>query len=323
MELVIIIVLGFLLDLLMGDPEWIPHPVVLIGKLISGMEKILRKIFPDTEEGCTIAGVILTLVVTGLGFTVPMFLLIAAGTISPWLVCALEVFWCGQIFAAKSLKQASLRVYEPIVNGDLEGARKYLSWIVGRDTGDLDFRQITKATVETVAENTSDGVIAPMFYMMIGGIPLGFFYKAGNTLDSMVGYKNEKYLYFGRCSAYFDDILNFIPARITGLAMVAAAYLTGLDGKTAWKTFRRDRKNHSSPNAAHPESACAGALNVQLAGDAYYFGELYKKKTIGDDIRPIEPDDILKTNRLMMAASILTLACFAGIRILIVMLILK
>ena len=323
MELVIIIVLGFLLDLLMGDPEWIPHPVVLIGKLISGMEKILRKIFPDTEEGCTIAGVILTLVVTGLGFTVPMFLLIAAGTISPWLVCALEVFWCCQIFAAKSLKQASLRVYEPIVNGDLEGARKYLSWIVGRDTGDLDFRQITKATVETVAENTSDGVIAPMFYMMIGGIPLGFFYKAGNTLDSMVGYKNEKYLYFGRCSAYFDDILNFIPARITGLAMVAAAYLTGLDGKTAWKTFRRDRKNHSSPNAAHPESACAGALNVQLAGDAYYFGELYKKKTIGDDIRPIEPDDILKTNRLMMAASILTLACFAGIRILIVMLILK
>ena len=314
MRLIGIIIAGFVLDLLLGDPDWIPHPIVLIGKMISGLEKLIRGILPKTAEWETIGGVILTLVVTCVSFVVPAFVILLLGHIDTRIALVLEVFWCWQIFAARSLAQAALRVYDQIVIGDLPKSRKFLSWIVGRDTGELNFRQIIKAVVETVAENTSDGIIAPMFYMMIGGVPLGFFYKAANTLDSMVGYKNETYLHFGSCSAHFDDIMNYIPARLTGLAMCLCAPLAGLDGRNAWKIYRRDRHNHASPNSAHPESAVAGALNVQLAGDAYYFGELYKKKTIGDDIRPIEKEDIPRTNRLMYTVSVFLLILMAAVR---------
>lgn len=318
MEIVIVVLAGFLMDCLFGDPQWLPHPIRFIGWLISAGEKLLRRIFPGSKGGEIAAGAVLALAVPVISFGVSWLLLQAAAMIHIWLKYALETLFCYQIFAAKSLKDESMRVYRHIKAEDIEGSRKYLSWIVGRDTGHLDFRQITKAVVETIAENTSDGVIAPMIFMLIGGAPLGFLYKGVNTLDSMVGYKNDKYINFGKVSAISDDVFNYIPARLTGLAMVLAAFFTGLDGKNAWKIYRRDRHNHASPNSAHPESACAGALRVQLAGDAYYFGKLYKKKTIGDDLRPIEAEDIPRTARLMYGAALLCLAVFEGIRLVLV-----
>lgn len=318
MEIVIIVLLGFILDLIFGDPQWLPHPICLIGNLIKGMEKVLRRIFPKSGKGEFAAGVVLCIVVPLLSFIVPFLILKVLAQISPWLARVCEVIFCYQIFAGKSLKDQSMRVHKYIEAEDLPNSRKYLSWIVGRDTAELNFKQITKAVIETVAENASDGVIAPMLFMIIGGAPLGFLYKGVNTLDSMVGYKNEKYINFGKCSAIVDDVFNFIPARITGIAMCAAAALVKLDGKNAWKIFKRDRHNHASPNSANPESAAAGALCVQLAGDAYYFGKLYKKKTIGDDIRPVEAADIPRTCRLMYAASVLCMIVFETARLVLV-----
>ena len=320
MKLIIIVAAGFVLDLLLGDPRWLPHPVCLIGKLISGGEKALRRVFPKSQRGELVGGAVLWFLVTVLSFAVPFLLLKGLALVSPWAEYIVETLFCYQIFAAKSLKTESMRVYEPIKAKDLAGSRKYLSWIVGRDTEHLDFKQITKAVVETVAENTSDGVIAPMLFMVIGGAPLGFLYKGVNTLDSMVGYKNDKYLYFGRFSALADDVFNYIPARITALAMVVSSFFTGFDGKNAWKIYLRDRHNHASPNSAHPESACAGALNLQLAGDAYYFGKLYKKKTIGDDNREIEAEDIPRACRLMYGTAVICLVVFEGIRTILVLL---
>ncbi|WP_425757427.1 adenosylcobinamide-phosphate synthase CbiB [Ihubacter sp. rT4E-8] len=315
MEIVIVVITGFLLDCLFGDPRWLPHPIRLIGFFISKGEWALRKLFPKTSGGEIAAGAVLAAFVPLLSFGLCWLLLQGAAMIHIWLKYALEVLLCYQIFAAKSLKDESMRVYRHIEAEDLEGARKYLSWIVGRDTQHLNFKQITKAVVETIAENTSDGVIAPMLFMLLGGAPLGMLYKGVNTLDSMVGYKNDKYLYFGRVSAISDDVFNYIPARLTALFMILAAFLTGFDGKNAWRIYKRDRHNHASPNSAHPESACAGALRIQLAGDAYYFGKLYKKKTIGDDDRQVEAADIRRTAKLMYGACVLCLLLFAGIRI--------
>lgn len=317
MELVYVVLLGFLIDLILGDPPWMPHPVIYIGRLISLCERVLRKVFPKTERGEIIAGFFLTATVIGISTVLPYFVLHCFEHVNPWIKYALEVFWCWQIFAAKSLAKAAKQVGNEIEKNDIKEARKYVSYIVGRDTQALDFKQIIKAVCETVAENTSDGIIAPMFYLIIGGVPMGFFYKAGNTLDSMVGYKNDKYLNFGKVSAVFDDILNFIPARITGFIMCIASFLCGLNGKNAFKIFFRDRRNHVSPNAGNPESACAGALGVELLGDASYFGKVYKKKTIGDALKEIESSDIEKTNRLMYAAAVLSLILMAGIRALI------
>ena len=198
-----------------------------------------------------------------------------------------------------------MKVYYPLNEGNYPEARKYLSYIVGRDTQNLDAKGITKATVETIAENTTDGVVAPLFYMAIGGAPLAFLYKAINTMDSMIGYRNEKYEKFGKVAARLDDIANFIPARITALLMIAASALNGLDYKNAFRMFLRDRKNHKSPNSAQTESVCAGALNVQLAGNAYYFGQLVHKPTIGDNNREIVAQDIVLTNKLMYTTSVL------------------
>ncbi|MGN0658074.1 MAG: adenosylcobinamide-phosphate synthase CbiB [Emergencia sp.] len=318
MEIILVTAAGFLLDTIFGDPRWLPHPIRFIGLLIDGCEKLLRRIFPKTEKGEFTAGILLNLIVLSISFAVPFLLLKGLALIHPWLKYAAETFFCYQIFAAKSLKTEGMRVYRYIKAEDLPNSRKYLSWIVGRDTENLNFTQITKAVVETIAENASDGVIAPMLFMIIGGVPLGFLYKGVNTLDSMVGYKNEKYISFGKFSAIVDDIFNFIPARITGLAMILSAFLTGLDGKNAWRIYRRDRHNHASPNSAHPESACAGALRVQLAGDAYYFGKLYRKKTIGDDLRPVEAEDIPRTAGLMYAAALVCLIVFEGVRLILV-----
>lgn len=305
-------VTGFILDFIFGDPAWIYHPVRIIGKGIELGERLLRRI--SGEKHLTAAGAVLWLMIAGLSFLFPLGILLLAWKIHPGLCFALESFWCFQILAARSLCRESGKVYDRLQENDLPGARRAVSMIVGRDTESLTEEGVTKAAVETVAENTSDGVTAPLIYLMIGGAPLGFLYKAVNTMDSMLGYKNDRYLYFGRVPAGMDDIFNYIPARLTALLMIAAAYLTGLDGKNAWKIYKRDRKKHASPNAAQTESVCAGALRVQLAGDAVYFGKLYKKGFIGDSLRPIEPQDIRRTQRLMYVTALLVLFLCGGIK---------
>ena len=305
---------GFVLDAIFGDPAWLPHPVVLMGKCISKLEKTLRARFPKTQQGELLAGAVLAFCLPVGTFLITSAVCLLAAKISPWLGLAVQMFWCGQALAAKGLVQESRNVYGELVKPDLPAARKAVSRIVGRDTENLTAEGVTKAAVETVAENASDGVIAPLLYMLLGGAPLALTYKAVNTMDSMVGYKNENYLYFGRAAAKLDDVANYIPSRFAALLWVAAAALTGSDAKGAWRIWRRDRRNHASPNSAQTESACAGALGVQLAGPAYYFGEYYPKPTIGDALRPIEPQDILRADRMMYAASILALVLGLVIR---------
>ena len=305
---------GFVLDAVFGDPAWLPHPVVLMGKCISKLEKTLRARFPKTQQGELLAGAVLAFCLPVGTFLLTSAVCLLAAKISPWLGLAVQMFWCGQALAAKGLVQESRNVYNKLVKPDLPAARKAVSRIVGRDTENLTAEGVTKAAVETVAENASDGVIAPLLYMLLGGAPLALTYKAVNTMDSMVGYKTETYLYFGRAAAKLDDVANYIPSRLAALLWAAAAALTGNDAKGAWRIWRRDRRNHASPNSAQTESACAGALGVQLAGPAYYFGEYYPKPTIGDALRPIEPQDILRADRMMYAASILALVLGLVIR---------
>ena len=316
MEILLAAAAGFLLDMIFGDPHWLPHPVRLIGFGISVGERILRKFFPKTPRGELAAGAILAVIIPVLSFAVPFVLLWLAGMVGWWLRFILAAVFCYQALAAKCLRVESMRVYHALKKEGLEAGRKAVSWIVGRDTANLSEEQVTKAAVETIAENTSDGEIAPLFYLLLGGAPLGFFYKAVNTMDSMIGYKNDKYLYFGRVAARMDDVLNFIPAILSAWLMTAASFLLGMDGKNAWKIYRRDRKNHASPNSARTESVCAGALRVQLAGDAFYFGKLVKKPTIGDPLRPVVLDDIPAANRLMYLTSILGLVLFGTVRLL-------
>ena len=315
-------VTGFLLDCIFGDPAWMYHPIRVIGNLISVLEKGLRKLLcsriPASEqkkknEREVLAGGILWILTVSLSFLVPAVLLFAAGKVHPAVRFLLETFWCYQIFAARCLVGESKKVYQKLKEDDLPGARRAVSMIVGRDTENLTAEGVTKAAVETVAENTSDGVTAPLLFLLIGGAPLGFLYKAVNTMDSMLGYKNEKYLYFGRIPAKMDDVFNYIPARLTAWFMVAAAFLTGMDGENAWKIYLREKRKHASPNSAQSEAVCAGALDVQLAGDAVYFGKVYKKDYIGDAIRKIEPEDILRAGKLMYMTTILMMVVFGGL----------
>ena len=299
--------LGFLLDLLLGDPHWAPHPVRLMGRLISALERLLRRIFPPSPRGLRLGGFCLVVLTAGLSTGAAAGILWLCGQVSPWLAFAAEAVLCYQFLATKALRDESMKVCTALEVGDLPAARQAVSMIVGRDTERLDETGVAKAAVETVAENASDGVIAPLLFMAVGGGVLGAFYKACNTMDSMVGYKNDRYLWFGRCAARWDDVVNFIPARLAGVLMCLAAPLAGLDGKNAWRIFRRDRKNHKSPNSAHTEAAAAGALHVQLAGPNYYFGQLVEKPTIGDDDRPIAAEDIRRVNRLLYAAAALAL----------------
>lgn len=305
------LILGFLLDLIFGDPHWMPHPVRAIGLLIEGLERLLRKLFPRTEEGELIAGGVLVILVVGISTGAAALLLWLCGLVHPWLAFAAETLICYQLLATKALKTESMKVYTALKQESLEAGRKAVSMIVGRDTSCLDEAGVTRAAVETVAENASDGVIAPLLFLAIGGAPLGMAYKAVNTMDSMVGYQNERYLYFGRAAAKLDDVVNWIPARLAGVLMCASAGLAGQDGKEAWRIFRRDRKNHKSPNSAHTEAACAGALHIQLGGSNYYFGKLVVKPTMGDDLRPVELEDIPRANRLMYAAAWVSLVLFA------------
>ena len=297
------LILGFVLDLLIGDPRWLYHPVCVIGNLITVLEKAIRKIFPKSHGGELAGGFVTVVLICLFSGGVPFLVLYYLYRFLPVAGFVLEVFWCYQLLATRSLKDESMKVYDSLKNGTLDEARYAVSMIVGRDTKELTETGVTKAAVETVAENASDGVIAPMFYMAIGGVLLMFLYKGINTMDSMLGYKNDKYLYFGRCAAKLDDVLNFIPARISGCLLTLAAYLLpGADGKNAWRIFLRDRRKHASPNSAHGEAACAGALHLRLAGDAWYFGVLHKKQFIGDNDREIVPEDIWKASLLMFLA---------------------
>ena len=305
------LILGFFLDLFIGDPHGFPHPVVLIGKLIDVTEKGMRKIFPKTVRGENFAGAAIWLIVVIVSTALPTLLLWLAYGVSRWLGLALETIMCAQILATKSLRQESMKVYQALQTGDLEKARHAVSMIVGRDTQRLDEAGVARAAVETVAENTSDGIIAPMLFLAIGGAPLGFFYKAVNTMDSMLGYVEMPYKNVGLVPAKMDDLFNFLPARISALLMLAAGAFLGMDGKNGWKIFKRDRYNHASPNSAQTESVCAGLLGLRLAGDAWYHGVLHKKKYIGDPLREIEPEDIPKACRLLYATAFLGLVVFA------------
>ena len=309
----IALIIGFTLDQCIGDPHWMPHPVRLIGKMISGGEKIIRRIFSKTAKGEFIGGGTLAICVISVSAAVPYVILWYAGEVHVLLRILIESIMCYQILAVKSLKTESMKVYNKLVQNDLEGARKMVSMIVGRDTENLNQEQITKAAVETVAENTSDGTVAPLLYIAIGGAPLGFLYKAINTMDSMIGYKNERYINFGRFAARLDDLANYIPARISAWLMIIVSVLLKLDGKNAYTIFKRDRYKHASPNSAQTESVCAGALRIQLAGDVYYFGKLYPKQNIGDPLRPIVYQDICQANRLLYGTAYLTIIiCLTG-----------
>lgn len=298
---------GFVLDAVFGDPAWLPHPVVWMGRCISALEKRLRAFLPKTPRGELLGGGIVAAVLPLATLAVTGTVCTLAARLHPLAGLAVQLFWCAQALAARGLVQESRNVYKELAKGDLPAARRAVARIVGRDTENLTAEGVTKAAVETVAENASDGVIAPLFYMLIGGAPLALTYKAINTMDSMLGYKNEKYINFGRVPAKLDDAANYIPSRIAALLWVLAAGFTGNSVKGAWKIWRRDRRNHASPNSAQTESACSGALGVQLAGPAYYFGEYYDKPTIGDPLRPVMPEDILKADRMMYAESILAL----------------
>lgn len=315
MTVILAVLLGFLLDCLLGDPQGIWHPVCAIGTLITKTERVLRRIFPDTPLALTIAGGILWVIVCGLSFAIPALILWLCWKIHMILYVTIQVIFCYQIFARRSLAEAGKHVYIALAHS-LDEGRRAVSMYVGRDTTALDEAGVVKATVETIAENTTDGVIAPMIYLLIGGAPLGFLYKAVNTLDSMVGYHNDRYEYLGKCSAKADDIFNFIPARLSAMCMIAAAGVLGLDNQNALRIFRRDRGNHKSPNAAQTESVCAGALHIQLAGDAVYFGKRMEKPFIGDPDRPIDRNDIARAERLMTGASLIMLALGIAIRFL-------
>ena len=304
------LIVGFLLDACVGDPYNLPHPIRLIGKMIAALEHIIRKRCRDLRKG----GLLLVIIVLIVSSLIPLIILMLCYRIHLFCGIAAEsILICYQL-AARNLCDESMKVYKAANSGDTEGARKAVSMIVGRDTASLDRDGIIRAAVETVAENTSDGVTAPLFYIALGGAVGGFFYKAANTMDSMIGYKNEKYAELGRFAARLDDVLNFVPSRLSALLMIAVCPILRMDVQNAFRIWRRDRRKHASPNSAQTESACAGALHLRLAGDAWYFGELHKKPFIGDDDRPIEPADIRRANRLMYGTSVLMLLISAVIR---------
>ncbi|HSQ90026.1 adenosylcobinamide-phosphate synthase CbiB [Romboutsia sp.] len=302
------IYIGYIMDLIIGDPYSFPHPVRYIGKLIKVTENKIRKV-AKTDKDLKKGGFVLWFVTVGITYLVT-YLIVKLSSFIPGGFIIVNSLLIYTTLATKCLKDEAVKIYKVLKIGDIEKSRIQLSYIVGRDTQHLDEGEIIRATIETVAENTVDGIIAPMFYAFIGGAPLAMAYKAINTLDSTVGYKNEKYKDLGFASAKIDDIANYIPARISVLLMMVGSLILGYDYKNSSKIAIRDRKNHKSPNCAYPEGAVAGALGVQLGGTNIYFGQSVYKPTIGDKIRDIEIDDIVKTNKIMYATSITSMVIF-------------
>ena len=322
--------LGIVLDLIIGDPHRMPHPVRAMGSLIAALERsLLSPYLPgeltegkaDHETGSKgeslrdprkekARGVLLWFVVVLLVLLITFGIMAGAYALHPCAGIIVEAVLTCYCLASKSLCKESMAVYKKLQEGDIEAARYALSMIVGRDTRCLDREEVIKAAVETVAENASDGVIAPLLYAALGGPVLALVYKAVNTMDSMLGYRNEKYEHFGFFAARADDLFNFLPARISALCMIAGSVLLGLFSKDysmkeAWRIWKRDRRNHSSPNSAQTESVCAGALGLQLGGTHLYQGKPVEKPVIGDENRKPEPDDIKKANRLMFAGEMI------------------
>ena len=296
--------IAYVLDLIFGDPQNVVHPVQVIGKIISAGEKVLLR-----KKYKFLAGAVLNIFTVSITYTL-MYLISKSVKISVFFMI-IEIYLMYTIFSINSLAREGNRVYRILKEGDIEKARKDLSYLVSRDTEMMDEKMIIRSTMETISENTVDGIVAPMFYMFLGGMPLAMAYKAINTLDSMVGYKNEKYMDFGKFSAKVDDAANFIPARITGILIVLASMILGYNYKNSLKIFIRDRKNHSSPNSAHSEASVAGALGVQFGGKVSYFGKEINKPTIGDKIKDFELEDIRKNIRIMYVTSFLSLVIFS------------
>lgn len=302
--------IAYVLDLIFGDPQNIVHPVQVIGKIISAGEKVLLR-----KKYKFLAGAVLNIFTVSITYAL-MYLISKSVKISVFFI-SIEIYLMYTIFSINSLAREGNRVYRILKEGDIEKARKDLSYLVSRDTEMMDEKMIIRSTMETISENTVDGIVAPMFYMFLGGMPLAMAYKAINTLDSMVGYKNEKYMDFGKFSAKVDDVANFIPARITGILIVLASMILGYDYKNSLKIFIRDRKNHSSPNSAHSEASVAGALGVQFGGKVSYFGKEINKPTIGDKTKEFELEDIRKNIRIMYVTSFLSLVMFSVISVVI------
>ena len=305
---------GFLMDALLGDPVWLlPHPVVVMGRLITVSEKVLLRAFPSTPRGEQAAGAVMAVFVPLVSAVTAWGILRLCLWVHPLLWFAVSTLMCWRCFAARCLQQEAAKVVRCLEREGLAAARTQVGMLVGRDTAQLSEEQVLRAAVETVAENTCDGVVAPLFWMVLAGPAGGFFYKAVNTMDSMVGYKNERYLWFGRWAARLDDAVNYLPARLTALSMIATAGLLGYDGKNALRIWRRDRRRHPSPNSAQGESACAGALGIQLGGDAVYFGTVHHKPTLGAPLRPIGRTDVGRSCKLMYAASLFCLVVLEGL----------
>ena len=310
--LVIKIWIAYVLDLIFGDPQNIIHPVQVIGKMISSGEKyLLGKRHESDRKYKFFAGMILNITVISVTYAVTY--LIYKSSENSIIFTVAEIYLMYTIFSINSLAREGNRVYNILKEGNIERARKDLSYLVSRDTGTMDEKMIIRSTMETISENTVDGIVAPMLYMFLGGLPLSMTYKAINTFDSMVGYKNEKYMDFGKFSAKLDDVANFIPARITGILIVIASMILGYDYKNSLKIFIRDRKNHSSPNSGHAEAGVAGALGVQFGGRVSYFGKEVDKPVIGDKAKDFELEDIKKNIKIMYAASFLSLVVFSVI----------
>ncbi|NMD69698.1 cobalamin biosynthesis protein CobD [Bacillus sp. DNRA2] len=295
----IYIFIAYLVDLVVGDPRFLPHPVVIIGKYISRLEKLIRKVFPK-EEQLKRAGLLLPLLIVGGTYLVVALLIYGAGLIHDWLAVALEIWLISTTIAVKGLGKAGMEVYQHLKNNNLTEARKSLGMIVGRDTEQLDESEISRGTVETVAENIVDAIISPLFFAVIGGAPLAMAYRAVNTLDSMVGYKNEKYQNLGWASARLDDVANFIPARLTVVALLFVVWIKAFNVRNALKTILRDARKHPSPNSGFTEAGVAGALGIQLGGLNYYGGIASNRAKMGDPYRKIIADDIINTVRIMM-----------------------
>ena len=312
---VLALVLGYLIDVAVGDPRWLPHPVVGMGKTITWAERVLRGMFPDTAAGQRSAGLVLAVALPLATLALSTAALALASGVGWWLVLALDTLMCYQCLATHELVRQTSLVQNALELHDLDRARQAVSMVVGRQTDRLDEAGVSRAAVETVAENASDGGGAPLVYLALGGGPLGLAYKAVNTMDSMIGYKNERYLDFGRCAARLDDVVNFIPARLCALAMVAISPLLGLSAREAWRVWRQDRGLSESPNAGQTESAAAGALGVCLGGPATYFGKVVEKPWLNETGAQAGPGDIARANRLMVGASILVLTLCCAIRL--------